>query len=217
MNGYFDPRFKCPFTCVISGGTGSGKTTFVVELLRHEKDMFDKPLERIIYCYGEYLQETFDSVREFRPDLEVIQGLPDIEFDKNINNLVIIDDLMDDGLKSKIVSDLFTRGSHHKNVNVIFITQNIFQNSQFSSSIARNSKYTIIFKNPRDEAQILYLGRQMFARNGRILLDAYKDAVQLPHGYILYDSDQQTPDNLRLRTNVLPFQRPEIVYQPKNG
>jgi len=48
--------------------------------------------------------------------------------------LVILDDLLND-VYSKQVCDLFTRGSHRRNINFIFITLNVFHQGRFCRDI----------------------------------------------------------------------------------
>ena len=68
-------------------------------------------------------------------------------FNKQINNVIILDDMMDEATEDKRISNLFTRG-RHDNLSVIFLTQNLFHKNQ--REISLNSDYMVIFKNPRD-------------------------------------------------------------------
>src|SRR6185436_8174369 len=108
-----------PFTCVISGPTGSGKSVFVQRLIQHNRTIISPPPERILYCYGSY-QEAFSKIQ----GVEFKEGLPSNEFEGSQHSLVIIDDLMHE--TNVVVSKLFTKGSHHTNTSVVYITQNIF-------------------------------------------------------------------------------------------
>jgi hypothetical protein len=123
-------------------------------------DMITPEPEKIMYCYGEY-QPMFD---EF-PHVTFAEGLPDItQFDGQHRTLLILDDLMNKN--SDAVSELFTRVSHHRNVSVYYISQNIFQKSKHSRTISLNAHYIIMFKNPRDANQIATLSRQMYPSRG---------------------------------------------------
>ena len=55
-----DYTFITPTTMIISGATGSGKTTWLKKLLSHP-DMFSTKPDRIIYCYGTW-QDTFEDM-----------------------------------------------------------------------------------------------------------------------------------------------------------
>ena len=70
-----------------------------------------------MWCYSQW-QPLYATIK----DVEFRQGLPD--FEKLKSCLLVLDDMMDH-LESE-VADLFTRGSHHKNISVIAVTQNVF-------------------------------------------------------------------------------------------
>ena len=50
-----DLRFKHPFTCIISGTSGSGKSSFCIKLLQNLESLFTDPKfgGGIMFCYGE--------------------------------------------------------------------------------------------------------------------------------------------------------------------
>ena len=77
-----------------------------------------------------------------------------------------------------------------------------------------NASYLVIFKNPRDKSEIMFLGQQ-FCPKSNYLQESYRDATARPHGYLVLDFKQDTPENLRVRTSVLPDEYPPIVYQRK--
>ena len=108
------------------------------------------------------------------------------------------------------VVNLFTKGSHHNNLSVIFITQNLFHRGQ--REISLNSNYIVIFKNPRDRAQIRHLARQLCPENPKFLQEAYSDAVAKPFHYLLLDLKQDTPENCRYRACIFPDDEYHYVY-----
>jgi hypothetical protein len=57
----------------------------------------------------------------------------------------------------------------------------------------------VLFKNPQDKSQIGVLSRQLQMPH---LLLAYEDATTQPHGYLLVDLSPQTPEELRLRSQL---------------
>src|SRR6266481_6526800 len=170
-------QLQLPFLMVLAGPTSSGKTVFLTELLKNTRVKFDKQLDRIVYYYSEYLTDTFQTLKGvFGDKIQFVKGLSiDIEiFNPQKNNLVIIDDLIQDSVSSQGVSELFTRGSHHRNLSVILVSQNLFCQGKYSVTINRNSQYLVLFKNPRDAAQILCLVKQILSGKIRLLLDSYK-------------------------------------------
>ena len=140
--------------------------------------------------------------------IEFVKGIPsnigdDKFFDLSVRNMLVIDDLMSDATKDSRICDLFTKGSHHRNLSVLCLLQNLYYQGRENRTMSLNSHYLILFKNPRDLQQINVLGRQMYPNNGDRLLDAFRKATEQPHGYLLVDLKQDTPDDRRLRPNVL--------------
>ena len=105
-------------------------------------------------------------------------------FSQNLNDmlctncLVIVDDLMPQCCQNQSMSDMFTKGSHHKGVSVMYLTQNLFPPGKQSRTITLNSHYMIVFKNPRDSLGISTLARQMYPNNTKYLLESFPDATK---------------------------------------
>ena len=127
--------------------------------------------------------------------------------------LVVLDDLMaeTDGR----VTNLFTKKSHHSDTSVIYLVQNLFPKNKESRTISLNSQYMVVLKNPRDASQLANLARQMYPGRGAFVQEAFADATASPYGYLLIDLKQNTPDDMRLRTSVLPDDAHQWVYIPK--
>ena len=188
-----DVRLKSPFTCVVAGPTGCGKTVFVRKLLASDL-IFPRP-RKVIWCYSD-CQSAYEEV-----NAKFVEGLTEEDCD-----LIIIDDLMDEFKK---VVDLFIKKSHHRNTSVLFVVQNIFLKGL--RTISMNAHYLVLFKNPRDSSQITYLGRQM--GSSKAVTAAYKDATSKPYGYLFVDMKQDTPETTRLRTGLFEQM---YVYVPKS-
>ena len=202
-------KWKHPFSCVISGPSGSGKTEFLLKLINNADIMFDKTPETIYWCYGEYQNWMINY-----PEIEFIEGLPnDIEFNKCKVNLLVIDDLMHE--TNEFISKVFTKGSHHQNLSVILLSQNLFHQNKHSRTISLNTHYMVIFKNVRDASQITNLAKQMYPGNVSYLRESYIDATSKAFGYLLIDLKPDTDDLLRLRTDIFPGEI-HYVYHKKN-
>ena len=66
------------------------------------------------------------------PQIEFVKGIPtaleqDSYFDVNKRYLIAFDDQMIDASKDKRIVNLFTPGSHHCNLSVIYIVPNLFR------------------------------------------------------------------------------------------
>ena len=139
--------------------TGSGKTVWVQSLLQRAQTVIDQPPERIIWCYSQW-QPAYTQLLMMMPTIEYLEN--DSYLDVNIRNLIIIDDQMIEAGKDNWIVNLFTKGSHHRNLSVIYIVQNLFHQGKGNRSISLNSHYLVLFKNPRDKLQILTLAKQMY-------------------------------------------------------
>jgi hypothetical protein len=149
----------------------------------------------------------------------MLRTIPEIEFNKSIPedidkvdyldvskwNLIVLDDLMAQSSKDKRIADLFTKGSHHRNLSIIYIVQNIFfHQGKEMRNISLNAHYIVLFKSPRDKQQISMLARQINPGKVQEFMRSYEDATSRPHGYLMLDSKPTTDDHQRLKTNVIP-------------
>jgi hypothetical protein len=204
-----DVRLKHPFTCTVAGPTSSGKTQFVLRLIRHANELIHPPPERILYCYGEF-QPSFLEL----PQVEFHEGLPDVNrFDGRHRYLLIIDDLMNE--VNQNVCNIFTKLSHHRNVSVIFLTQNLFHRNKHVRTMNLNTHYIVLFKNPRDAGQVSTLARQMYPGKSKFVVEAYEDATKEPYGYLLIDLKPETDDSYRIRTRIFPDDDRQYAYVSK--
>lgn len=199
-----------PFTAILAGPTSCGKSTFIKKFLYNINVMVDTKYFEILYCLPED-QPIDNYFRQYR----VIRGTPDPEIFTDLKpRLVIIDDLMRE-TNSDIV-DLFTKGSHHFNASIMYVTQNIFNQGKGRRTISLNAHYIVAFKNPRDRVQIQTLSRQVCPDNNKYIQEAYKDATDEAFGYLLFDLKQSTPDLYRYRSKIFPCDEPsDVVYIPK--
>ena len=142
---------------MIVGPSQCSERHFVAKLLKNVDSMIDEPLERIVSCYSK-LQRTFFD--EFSDGVEFIEGLPNLDLLVGRRTLLITDDLMreTDGR----VTDLFTKGSHHDSTSVVYISQNLYNKGKENRTISLNTHYLVLFKNPRDLARVVHLGRQIY-------------------------------------------------------
>lgn len=210
--GKMDARFMHPWTMICAGPTSAGKTVFVQRFLKQLDVLANVKFERILFYYGEWQ----DSYRVSNVEIEFREGLPrneDYSNDPEVRKLIIIDDLMRESSNNATIIDLFSKGSHHRNASVIYICQNIFHKGQ--RDISLNANYMVLFKNPRDRAQIQHLARQLYPEDSRFLQEAYYDSTIKPYSYLLIDLKQSTPEELRFRSCIFPDDEYQYVYIPK--
>ncbi len=207
-----DIKFHHPFCMTIAGPTQSGKTYFVYNLLKKQQSFISPEPSKILYCYSIW-QPLFNKMLVEISKIEFIKGLP-TESEKLNNCLIVIDDLMTECIDNKEIVHLFTVGSHHRDISVIFLTQNIYEKGKYARSISLNSHYFILFNNRRDKGQIQYLGRQLFPGDQNFFMEVYEDSISKEHGHLIIDLKPKTSEIIRLRT--IDFKNNQIfVYNKK--
>ena len=72
------------------------------------------------------------------------------------------------------VVDVFTKISHHRNLSVVYLTQNIFYKNKQTRTLSLNSNYIVLFRNARDATQVSNLARLMYPGNRAFMIEAYK-------------------------------------------
>ncbi len=127
-------------------------------------------------------------------------------------NLFIVDDMMGD--KDAIIAKLFTKKSHHGNISVIYIVQNLFHHSKEHRMISLNTSYLCLTKNVRDVSQIVHLGKQLYPNNTKFFQQAYQLATKEPYSYLFADLTPTCPDEIWVRSRIFPTDT-HYVYQPR--
>ena len=163
-----------------------------------------------MYCYGVW-QSTFQDMKNvmFHKDLPTEEEVR--EFADGSPTVAILDDLMDAVVRSDDVQRLFTRGSHHLNITVIYINQNMFHQGKWARTISLNCHYLVLFKNPRDFSQIQYLGRQIGL--GKTLVEAYEDCMKERYNYLVVDLSPHSSSDIKLFGHIFPGEV-EVGYVP---
>ena len=205
-----DMRLKSPFTALMVGPTGSGKTRTMFKLIENKNWVCTEPPAEIHYCYGAW-QDAFDAMAD-----EVVfhEGLIDVEREIASDGKprwLVIDDLMEEASGKSEINNLYTKYSHHKNISVLFLSQNLFHGKNRTQSV--NTHYMFLFKNPRDRQSISRLAQQAFPSSVGAVKDAYTDATKEPYSFLLIDMKQETPERCRLVGNYLSEDKPMVVYE----
>ena len=226
--------FRHPFTMVVSGSTGSGKTVWVMRLIKHlnalieNSDGRDRAITSLLYCYGALnenvmeLKSKEELINQKAGDIRIItySGVPNEELIRKEAGterklLVVLDDFMVSA-KSSFLDTLFTLGSHNWGVSVILVTQHLFGKEL---RIARNnSHYIVLLRNPSGALQIRNIAGQLFPGRLSYFMESYADATKQPFSYLLIDMHPKTEDHMRLKASIYPEEGPyTVVYVPKDN
>ena len=207
--------FVNPSSILIVGPSGCGKTVFVEKCLKERSHLFPQAPACVHYCYGIWQ----DKYRDFQKQgIHLHQGIPSSQdltrwYQPSGGGLLVLDDLMDEGSNDKRVLDLFTKDSHHRNVTVLYLCQDMFPPGKYAKTISRNAHYIVAFKNLRDQLGVRNLALQCFPKQWASVLEAYEDATARPYGYLLFDLHPSSQDGKRLKGNVLQNEGYTCLYQ----
>ena len=113
----------------------------------------------------------------------------------------------------KRVLDLFSKQSHHRNISVMFLCQDLFTPGKFAKIISRNAHYIVAFKNPRDQVGMRTLTVQAFPNDWSHVMNIFGECTQRRFGYLMLDLHPASDDRYRLLTNVLPKKGPTETYE----
>jgi hypothetical protein len=201
----FDITLKAPCIITIAGQTQSGKSTLTSKILIRHKEIIDHPMDTIVYCYAVYQPKLFGRLKETVPGIKFHQGLPENfnTFNGDGHKLVVLDDLMTDVSGNAEAVKAFTISSHHYNISIILLVQNLFYKN--IRDLVLQSKYICAMKNPRDSVAIRTLGQQMNGGKKNLLVEAAtKDLMKKSYGYLVLDYSQTQDDMYRVRSSLFP-------------
>lgn len=216
----FDTRLQTPFNMLIAGPSQSGKTTFITNLLKISDEKFVKKPDFILLFYNA-MQPAYDNLVNMNLLNESI-NINEIQLTydfisnkvspfKNTNgSLIIFDDTLN--AITKDLEEVFQVLGHHHNCSLVYLTQNLYYNNDVFRCLSIQAHYIVLMRNRRNSSQIQYLSKQICPGNIKYLMNSYKDATQYNYTYLFIDCKANSPDELRLRTNIFPSEFPYTVF-----
>lgn len=220
---FFDFRLKPPLSHAIFGSSMSGKTTHIKKMVEMRRELFSKPIGRIYYFFRSW-QPAFTEL-ERDHNVTFIQGIVTMEWlEQEIGMpeegeeraefpMVIVDDAGQD-ISSDTVN-VFTVGTHHFQIVLVFLLHLLFSNSPHLRAISQNLSYFQLHKNPRNMQMVAALAKQVDpGQHGNRFVNIFKEATSKPYSYLFADMTQACPEDLRLRSNIL-FENgePMVIYK----
>ena len=206
-----------PYRILIIGGSGSGKTNALLNLINNQPDI-DK-----IYLYAKDLYETkyqylinkrekvgldhFDdpeAFMEYSNDMQdVYKNIEDYNPIRNRKVLIVFDDMVADMINNNklnpVVTELFIRG-RKLNISIAFITQSYFK---VPKDVRLNSTHFFNMKIPnKRELQQIALNHSSDI-DFKDFMKIYKKCTAKPYSFLVNDTTLPSDDPLRFRKNLL--------------
>ena len=203
-----------PYRILIVGGSGSGKTNALLNLINNQPDI-DKiyiyakdPYEAkyqylIIKCEKVGLDHFNDpkAFVEYSNDMQdVYKHIEDYNPGKKRK---IFDDMIADMINNKkpnpVVTELFIRG-RKLNISIVFITQSYFK---VPKDVRLNSTHFFIMKTPnKRELQQIALNHSSDV-DFKDFMKIYKKCTAEPYSFLVNDTTLPSDDPLRFRMKLL--------------
>ena len=206
-----------PYRILIVGGSASGKTNTLPNLISNQPDI-DKiylyakdPYEaKYQYLINKRKKVGLDHVKdpkafmEYSNDMQdVYKNIEDYNPNKKRKVLIIFDDMIADIINNKklnpIVTELFIRG-RKLNISIVFITQSYFK---VPKDVRLNSKHFFIMKTPnKREPQQIALNHSSDI-DFKDFIEIYKKCTAEPYSFLVNDTTLSSDNPLRFRKNFL--------------
>lgn len=169
-----------PFRLTVSGSSGTGKTRWIQRFIKWHEEIIGHKFDTIVFAYGEY-QPLFDEIKKDNPKIIWCEGfchdtVLNLLHPDSTHKLLILDDLLAEIAKDKLVESFYIRKSHHWNVSIILTTQYLYE--KHLRLINLNTTDYILFKSVRDITPIRTLGMQMYPTKWRQFVQIYLHATR---------------------------------------
>ena len=205
-----------PYRILIIGGSGSGKTNTLLNLINNQPDI-DK-----IYLYAkdpyedkyQFLIKKRENIGlkhfndpkafiEYSNDMhDVYKNIDHYNPDKENKILIVFDHMIVDMINNKklnsIVTELFIRG-RKINISLVFITQKYFK---VPRDARLNTTHFFIIKNPnKKELQQIAISHSSDI-DFKNFVSIYKKYTDRPFSFLVNDTTLASNDPLRFRKNL---------------
>jgi hypothetical protein len=204
-----------PFFLILTGKSQSGKTTFLLNLLKNSKSIINHRIERIIYLYSSD-QPGFHDKDVKNLGIIFTRDLDDFEKYLVPNSILIFDDLfltLKEKKYNDILVDMAIRRSHHERISCIFLTQVFFDDKY--NIIKENATYHAIFKPNQNRAKTLRLLSQIYPGMREFFVSVLNRVANVKYSYLFISQDDGTPFQFSVRNCLYPSDLCEI-FTPQN-
>ena len=205
-----------PYRILIIGGSGSGKTNTLLNLINEQRDM-DK-----IYLYAKDLGESkyehliknrknagVKHLNDAKVFIDCSNTMNDVYENIDLYNpsrqrkvLIVVDDMVADIMTNKkfqsIIKELFIR-CRKINISLVFITQSYFS---VSKDARLNSTHYFIMKiNNKRELQNISINHSA-DNDYKDFIKIYRECTKEPYNFLTIDTTLPSTNTLRFRKNL---------------
>ena len=227
-----DAWWKHPFTCVVGGPSGSGKLTFVRQLMLSQEKIIDVQFDYIYIFIGtdasenKILSRLLTDIPPSTTDVKIVEIMSIFptkkemiaEFPARLKQMlvsqnrhgrkgcIIFDDLMKELGEMGILLDLFTKMSSHYDTSVIHITQNLFHKGSGKHSSDHvgvyRNSHITVLFNNPLDNHPLWMVAAQLMRKGLGSLSRMLEEIAEKHRYVVIHGGMDWPKKLRFMTDL---------------
>ena len=206
-----------PYRILIIGGSGSGKTNALLNLINNQpdidktylyaKDPYEKKYQYLINKRQKVGLDNFNEPKafmEYSNDMkDVYKNIEDYNPIKKRKVLIVFDDMIADMINNNklnpIVTELFIRG-RKVHISIVFITLSYIK---VPKHVRLNSTHFFIMKIPnKRELQRIALNHSSDI-DVKDFMEIYKKCTTEPYSFLVNDTTLLSDDPLRFRKNLL--------------
>ena len=205
-----------PYRILKIGGSGSGKTNKLLNLINNQpdidkiylyaKDPYEDKYQLLINKIESTGLKHFNDPKAFieysNAMHDAYKNIDHYNPDKENKILIVFDDMIADMINNKklnsIVTELFIRG-RKLNISLVFITQSYFKPPK---DVRLNTTHFFIMKIPnKRELQQIAINHSSDT-NTKDFINIYKKCTDKPYSFLVNDTMLASEDPLRFRKNL---------------
>lgn len=206
-NCLIDARIQVPFSFVLCGASSTGKSTWLKNFLLNIDRLTTSRIDHIILLVGStdntltILKESFGERMLILTQIDQLEN--HVNHNKEVSQFIILDDLQDSVVEHDLVTDIYTKHSHHDNISIAVILQDVFLKGSNRLTIFRNANHLVIFRSPLDNSVLQLLARRI-SGSGIKSNEIVKliEIATKKYGYLFVTGHVRSDPNLLFRTDL---------------
>jgi hypothetical protein len=212
---YHNPGFKkhglkVPFRALVIGGSGSGKTNWLMNMIKITSGTF----EHIAVCLKSKHEPLYEYLAKKLPNSVTFyeNQVPAMsELEQYGSSLIVFDDLVASKHLQNQISEYFIRG-RKQGISMVYISQSYYAVPKL---IRQQCQYIIMKKLSSDKDLALILREYGFNVSFDDMMDLYEEATKTKEGFLMIDLEAD--NDKKFRHNWKPIKVRKATVKSKKG